>query len=67
MKVSLKQEPNAQHHPNPVEYADSLSYLRQWEYVTQEHAAGANLFTWRKVFDEVGLFDERLLNLGDKD
>jgi len=54
--------------PNPVEYADSLSYLRQWEYVTQEHyAAGANLFTWRKVFDEVGLFDERLLNLGDKE
>lgn len=54
--------------PNPVEYADSISYLRQWHYVTQEHyAAGANLFTWRKVFDEVGLFDERLLNLGDKD
>jgi GT2 family glycosyltransferase len=54
--------------PNPVEYADSLSYLRQWEYVTQDHyAAGANLFTWRKVFDEVGLFDERLLNLGDMD
>jgi len=54
--------------PNPVEYVDSLSYLRQWEYVTQEHyAAGANLFTWRKVFDEAGLFDERLLNLGDKE
>jgi glycosyltransferase involved in cell wall biosynthesis len=54
--------------PNPSEYADSISYLRQWDYVTQEHyAAGANLFTWRKVFDEVGLFDDRLLNLGDKD
>lgn len=54
--------------PNPVEYADSISYLRQWDYVTQEHyAAGANLFTRRQVLEQVGGFEERLLNLGDKE
>lgn len=54
--------------PNPIEYADSISYLRQWDYVTQEHyAAGANLFTRRQVLDQVGEFEERLLNLGDQE
>lgn len=55
-------------HPNVIEYADSLSYLRQQDYITQEHyAAGANLFIHRTVFEAVGYFDERLLNLGDKE
>ncbi len=54
--------------PTRVEYADSISYLRQWDYVTQEqYAAGANLFTRRQVLDQVGGFEERLLNLGDKE
>jgi len=52
----------------PIEYADFLSYLRQKEYCEQEHyAAGANLFTWRKVIDRVGGFEDRLLNMGDKE
>lgn len=54
--------------PNVVEYADSLSYLRQQDYIQSEHyAAGANLFIHRRVFEAVGYFDERLLNLGDKE
>lgn len=54
--------------PNVVEYADSLSYLRQQDYIESEHyAAGANLFIHRSVFEAVGYFDERLLNLGDKE
>jgi glycosyltransferase involved in cell wall biosynthesis len=54
--------------PNPVEYADSVCYLQQERYVSRDHyAAGANLFTRRDVLEKVGLFEERLLNLGDKE
>jgi glycosyltransferase involved in cell wall biosynthesis len=54
--------------PTPAEYADSLSYLRQQAYVEQEHyAAGASFFTRKVVLEQVGGFDERLLNLGDKE
>jgi GT2 family glycosyltransferase len=55
-------------HPTGVEYIDSLSYLRQQDYVMQEHyAASANLFVHRSVFEAVGRFDQRLINLGDKE
>lgn len=54
--------------PTPVEYADSISYLQQQVYVMRDHyAAGANLFTHRAVVEQVGAFDDRLLNLGDKE
>jgi cellulose synthase/poly-beta-1,6-N-acetylglucosamine synthase-like glycosyltransferase len=57
-----------QSRPTPAEYADSLSYLRQQAYVEQEHyAAGASFFTRKAVLEQVGGFDERLLNLGDKE
>jgi GT2 family glycosyltransferase len=54
--------------PNLVEYADSISYLRQRDYIEQErYAAGANLFIKWDVFEKSRGFDERLLNLGDKE
>lgn len=54
--------------PTVVEYADSVCYLQQPVYVSRDHyGATANLFTWRKVIEQVGGFDERLLNLGDKE
>ena len=54
--------------PNVVEYADSISYLRQRDYVETEHyGAGANLFVQRRLFEAVGGFDSRLMNLGDKE
>jgi GT2 family glycosyltransferase len=54
--------------PTPVEYADRVSYLQQEVYVMRDHyAAGANLFTRRAVIEQVGGFDDRLLNLGDKE
>lgn len=54
--------------PTVVEYADSIAYLQQQVYVMRDHyAAGANLFTRRSVIDQVGGFDDRLLNLGDKE
>ncbi len=54
--------------PTPVEYADSVCYLQQAVYVKRDrYAAGANLFTRRSVFEQVGGFEERLLNLGDKE
>jgi glycosyltransferase involved in cell wall biosynthesis len=54
--------------PTPVEYVDRVSYLQQAVYVMRDHyAAGANLFTRRAVVEQVGRFDDRLLNLGDKE
>ncbi|HEY9663926.1 MAG TPA: glycosyltransferase, partial [Allocoleopsis sp.] len=54
--------------PTTVEYADSICYLQQPVYVSRDHyAAGANLFTLRGVIETVGGFEERLLNLGDKE
>jgi cellulose synthase/poly-beta-1,6-N-acetylglucosamine synthase-like glycosyltransferase len=54
--------------PNIAEYADYISYLRQQDYIEQEHyAAGANLFIRWAAFEQSGGFDERLLNLGDKE
>jgi GT2 family glycosyltransferase len=52
--------------PTVIEYADSISYLRQQDYCEQEHyAAGANWWMWRSLVDEIGGFEERLLNVGD--
>jgi glycosyltransferase involved in cell wall biosynthesis len=54
--------------PTPVEYVDSVCYLQQAVYVQRDrYAAGANLFTRRSVIQHVGGFEERLLNLGDKE
>jgi GT2 family glycosyltransferase len=57
-----------QSQPSPVEYFDSIFYLQQHTYIHRDHyAVGANLFTHRQVLEQVGGFEERLLNLGDKE
>ena len=52
--------------PNPIELYDSLFYLQQKIYVEERGwGATANLFTFKKVFDEVGLFNTTLKSGGD--
>jgi GT2 family glycosyltransferase len=53
-------------HPTVIEYIDALSHLRQQDYAQQGYGATANLFTWARVFDQVGQFDPHLLSLGDR-
>lgn len=54
--------------PTVAEYIDSICYLQQRTYIIRDHyAAGANLMVLRKVIDQVGGFDDRLLSLGDKE
>ncbi|MBI1815261.1 MAG: glycosyltransferase [Deltaproteobacteria bacterium] len=54
--------------PSMAELYDSLSFLQQQANVTERHfAVGANLFTTRAVFDQVGGFDARLTSSGDVD
>ena len=46
--------------PNPVEYYDSITYLNQERAMREYHGVlTANAFTFKKVFERVGLFDER--------
>jgi GT2 family glycosyltransferase len=54
--------------PTVVEYADRCFFLQQQVYVERDrYAAGANLFVRRAVIESVEGFDDRLLNLGDKE
>jgi glycosyltransferase involved in cell wall biosynthesis len=44
--------------PSMVEFYDSLTFLQQKKFIERSHfGATANLFTFRRIFDEVGLFD----------
>lgn len=53
-------------HPTPVELYDSISHLQQEQYIKREnYAATANLFTFREVFNKVGLFNSSLKSGGD--
>ncbi|MDD5305140.1 MAG: glycosyltransferase family A protein, partial [Elusimicrobia bacterium] len=46
--------------PVLAEIYDSVTYLQQKRHVEKSHfAATANLFTYKAVFDDVGLFDAR--------
>ncbi len=54
------------HRPNPVEYLDSLLHLKQEVYAIRGYAATGNAFTWAWMFEVVGLFDDTLLSLGDR-
>lgn len=52
--------------PNPIELYDSLFYLQQKIYVEERGwGATANLFTFKKVFNEIGLFNTALNSGGD--
>lgn len=52
--------------PTPAELFDSTHYLDQETYVREENfAATANAFTWKRLFDEVGPFDDTLRSGGD--
>lgn len=50
---------------NLVEELDRRRFLRQERFVRESFAATANMFVRREVFDDVGLFDERLVSGGD--
>lgn len=52
--------------PNLIELYDSLFFLQQKRYIEDiKFAVTANLFTFREVFDKVGLFNETLRSGGD--
>lgn len=51
-----------------VEQYEAVFAFPQQMYVTQSHyAATANLFTWRRVFDQVGRFQAGLRSGGDRE
>ncbi|MGB3190501.1 MAG: glycosyltransferase [Limnoraphis sp.] len=54
--------------PTPVELYDSITNLQQKKIAEQAHfAATANLFTFKKLFNEVGLFNQQLKSGGDSE
>lgn len=54
--------------PALAEIYDSVTYLQQRRHVEKSHfAATANLFTYKAVFDDVGLFDARFPTASGED
>ena len=54
--------------PNVHELFDSSQRLNQEYYVSESNfAITANLFIYRNVFYEIGMFDENLISSGDKE
>ncbi len=52
--------------PSIIELYDSMTFLQQKKFVEKGHfGATANLFTFKKIFDAVGLFDGSLKSGGD--
>lgn len=51
--------------PNIYELYESVFAFRQREYVKQGGAVTANMFTYKCVFDQIGLFDHNLMSGGD--
>ncbi|MEM8805222.1 MAG: glycosyltransferase family A protein [Cyanobacteria bacterium P01_G01_bin.38] len=57
---------DAHNQPNPIELYDSLVNLQQKKYLEEQGwGATANLFTFKDVFDDVGLFNVHLKSGGD--
>ncbi len=53
-------------HPNSIELCDSVLYLQQDLYLKHaKFGATANVFTFKAIFDKVGLFDQTLKSGGD--
>lgn len=54
--------------PNPAELYDLFFFLQQEYYLENEQfAATANVFTYKKVFERVGLFNSNLKSGGDRE
>lgn len=54
--------------PNAAEIFDKIVNLQQEKYVEESHyGATANLFTFKRVFEKVGLFNDNLKSGGDAD
>jgi glycosyltransferase involved in cell wall biosynthesis len=54
--------------PNLIELYDSITHLKNKEYVEKDNfAVTGNMFTSKAVFDEVGLFDDELKSGGDRE
>lgn len=52
--------------PTAVELYDSITFLQQQKYIEEfKYGATANLFTFQRVFEDVGYFDDKLLSGGD--
>lgn len=52
--------------PTAIEIFDSLTFFRQQFYIEKFHfSVTANLFTFRYIFEEVGLFNSHLMSGGD--
>jgi len=52
--------------PNTCELMESIFDFKQYAYITVSHyTVTANLFTWRRVFDDVGFFNGILASGGD--
>lgn len=53
--------------PTPVEIFDKIQYLQQEKTLNTQHfGATANVFTFKFIFDNVGLFDSNLKSGGDR-
>lgn len=52
--------------PNIFELHDSLFAFKQNEYVRNGYSVTANLFVKKRVFDEIGGFDDSVKSSGDK-
>lgn len=54
--------------PTAIELYDSINYLQQQTYVeTYRYGATANLFTFKSVLEEVGVFNSQLKSGGDRE
>lgn len=54
--------------PTVAELFDSQTFLNQKKYIeTENYGATANVFTFREVFDKVGLFNTQLKSGGDRE
>ena len=57
-----------ENNPNAAEIFDKIVNLQQQKYVEEYHyGATANLFTFKKVFQKIGLFNSQLKSGGDAD
>ena len=56
------------HQPSTVELYESILAFRQQDCIEKQHySVTANLFTWRKVIETVGVFNSQLKSNGDID